>query len=404
MEVLNSGSNIITVRENNLSVVIRLIYKAKVCSRAELAKATGLKQATITNIINDLISWGLVFETGYIPGAANRRSVGIAINNAHYKTIGLRLNRDYVSAGLFDITGNMLERREYKFNPHSGPEEVVRQMQKFIKEFNAHHEADVLGVGVAIPGPFVVKHGKIALMSGFPGWENVDIKAELGEHTPAPVFLEHDANCGVLAEMWYGDISEFKDVIYIASDIGVGAGILVSKRLYTGGMGMAGEIGHMTIDYGGPLCECGNRGCLELYCSTHALLQEYKKELLHSLHETDHQEESTVEQILKAVASGDKTARNAFARVAQYLGIGLVSVINSFNPELIILSDKIAIAGEYLLQIVDDVLRERLLKPAYENTTVRLGSFVEDGMLYGASALVLENLLQQPTVYFKPDM
>ncbi len=404
VDYLSGGSNIITVRENNLALIIRLIHKLKICSRVDLAEATGLKQATITNIINDLISWGLVVETGLIPGRGKRRSIGISLNHERYRIIGVRLNRDYVQVGLFDLAGSLLAKKTWRFGDSPIPEATLTKIFELVNGLLLPEEGKVvLGIGVAIPGPFVSKSGKIVMMSGFPGWDKIDIRSELQEHFSLPVFLEHDANCGALAELWYGSVTNQEDMIFVAADIGVGAGVLINGQLYTGSLGTAGEIGHISIDYGGPKCECGNRGCLELYCSTNTLRQEYKKEAL-MMPVYQGNAELSAEEILHAVASGDAFARKIFRKTAFFLGVGLVSVVNAYNPGVIILSDKLALAGNYLVEVVRQVLKERLLMPVYEGLTIRLGSFVEDSMLFGASALVLEEMLRQPSVYFKPDM
>ena len=393
-----SGSNVVTMRENNLSLIIRLIHKAKICSRADLAIQTGLKQATITNIINDLIDWGLVKETGNVQGRLNRRSIGITLNNEVYRIFSIRLNRDYVTVGLFDITGSLIDQRQKYID--TDPNATMEAMCTLVKELYPA-DKNVLGIGVAIPGPFVPKKGKIELMSGVPGWQSVDITGRLEDYFSLPVFLEHDANCGALAELWYGDIGGFEDVIFVAADVGVGAGILTNGKLYTGSLGTAGEIGHMSIDYGGLKCECGNRGCLELYCSTKALQNEYKKEAINtSLYAN--KACASVEDILHDVVSGDVFARQVFERIARFLAIGLVNVVNAFNPSLIIISDKLALAGDYLIEVVSQTLKECLLGTLYDNLEIRLGSFNKESMLFGASALVLENLLHQPSVSFNP--
>lgn len=403
VDYLNGGSNIITVRENNLALIIRLIHKIKVCSRVYLAEVTGLKQATITKIVNDLISWGLVVETGLIPGRGKRRSIGISLNHERYRIIGIRLNRGYVQAGVFDLTGTLLKKRVCCFKDPQETEDTMSMIYEMAGEMAELSEGKViLGIGVAIPGPFVSKSGKIVMMSGFPGWDKVDIKEELERRLSIPVFLEHDANCGALAELWYGSVSSQENMIFVAADVGVGAGILINGQLYTGSLGTAGEIGHISIDYEGPRCECGNRGCLEMYCSTKALCREYRKEATLT---PGYEERAGLlaGEILEEVANGEPLARKVFHKIAFFLGVGLANAVNAYNPGVIILSDKLALAGDYLVETVSQVLRERLLKPVYEGLTVRLGSFVEDSMLFGASALVLEQMLLRPSLYFKPE-
>ncbi len=402
MEYLKEGSNLLTVRENNLALLIRLIHKKKVCSRVELSKETGLKQATITNIVNDLIRWGVVAETGFLPGRGKRRAIGISLNQESFRIIGVRLNRKYAQTGLFDLAGNLLEKKTCSFQRGVPPAETVRSICAAIEALLGRAaQKKVLGIGIAMPGPFVPESGRIAMMSGFPGWDRVDLKGELERQLLLPVYLEHDANCGALAELWYGGIDSQEDVLFVAADTGVGAGILVRGQLYTGSQGMAGEIGHISIDYQGPVCECGNRGCLELYCSTQRLVQRYQEEA-QKAGNTIEAVGKTEEEILKKVADAEPLARRVFGEVAGFLGIGLASAVNAYNPGVIILSDKMALAGQYLVEVIAQALKERLLPSVFEGLRIRLGAFAEDGMLYGAGALVIERMLSMPSESFKP--
>lgn len=402
MEYLKEGSNLLTVRENNLALLIRLIHKKKVCSRVELSKETGLKQATITNIVNDLIRWGVVAETGLLSGRGKRRAIGISLNQESFRIIGVRLNRKYAQAGLFDLAGNLLEKKTCSFQRGVPPAETVRSICAAIEALLGRAaQKKVLGIGIAMPGPFVAESGRIAMMSGFPGWDRVDLKGELERQLLLPVYLEHDANCGALAELWYGGIDSQEDVLFVAADTGVGAGILVRGQLYTGSQGMAGEIGHISIDYQGPVCECGNRGCLELYCSTQRLVQRYREEAQKAGNAIE-AVGKTEEEILKKVADAEPLARRVFGEVAGFLGIGLASAVNAYNPGVIILSDKMALAGQYLVEVIAQALKERLLPSVFEGLRIRLGAFAEDGMLYGAGALVIERMLSMPSESFKP--
>ena len=392
-----AGNNAITARENNIALVIRLLHKAKVCSRAYLAKQTGLKQATMTYIIDNLLSWKLVEETGTIEGELKRRSIGITLNDKVYRLLGIRLNRDYVSAALFTIKGEIVSQREVTFDRSTKPETVMSYMIKLVRELieTASDEDKILGIGVAIPGPFVPSEGKIKLMSGSPGWENTDIKQILNAEFGIPVFLEHDANCGALVEYWYGEVGDAKDILFLALDTGVGAGILSDGQLFKGSLGTAGEVGHMSIDRNGPKCECGNHGCLEMYCSTKRLIDDYQKAAL---------KPRTLDEILKAVDEGDSEVRKIYAEAASDLGFGLVNLINILSPKLIILSGKLSLGGEYLIEVVSGVLKENLLPALYQNTEIRLGTrFDGETMLYGAGAVVLENILLEPTQCFNPE-
>jgi Transcriptional regulator/sugar kinase len=394
-----AGSNILTVRENNLSLIIRLMHRAKICTRAQLAEATGLKQATITYIIGDMIDWGIVAETGVVEGKLNRRSVGIKLKNDYYRILGIRLSRRFIELGLFDIAGNSLMIEEVAVTERLTPANAINIIRKESDKILATQpDIKLLGVGAAIPGPLNILNGQIEMISDMPGWEKVNFSEELKRVFDAPVFVDQDANCGALGEFWYGDVEGHKDILYVAAGHGIGAGIIIDGKIYRGALGTSGEIGHMSVDYGGEVCACGNRGCLELYCSTQKLRRDYKREVLCG---AKGEIDIDADSIIRAAAEGDETAVKVYKPLAVFLGLGLVNIVNILNPSLIILSDRMSSAGKLLLDTVSDTLKKNLLPSIYENLTIRLGSEVKNIFLHGADALVMENILLSPTAYFK---
>lgn len=394
------GSNLITTREDNLSLVIKLIHKAGICSRADIAFATGLKQATITNIVNYLMDWGLVKETGSIEGRLKRRSIGITLNRERYRLLGVRLSRDNITVGVFDMANHLLEKKTEPFSSSLPPHAVVDKMIAMLKSVSSTiQQGEILGIGVALPGPFMAKEGRIALMSGFVGWELIDIQGRLRTAFSLPVFLEHDANCAALAEWWYSNAGEKDCMLLMQLDDGVGSAIIADGQLYRGSTGTAGEIGHSCIDYDGPQCQCGNRGCLELYCSTLALCQQYKGEYAQG----DAVGNQAAQEIIAAVRRREPKALSAFTKTATFLSYGLVNAVNILNPEIVVLSGTLSLAGDALLDVVRPVLKERLIKDVYRTLDVRIGNFGEDNVLSGTGALVLEETLRFPTRYFNPN-
>lgn len=398
---LTGGKNLEDIQEMNRSLVIRMLHRMKVCSRAKLAMETGLKQATITNIIGDLINWGLVYETGIIEGDKGRRSIGIALDNAAYKVIGIRLTRKYVSIGLFDIGGTLYSSRQARIETSAGSDAAVKKMKDMIAETLKEAENDkVIGIGMGIPGPFFRREGRIVLMTEFPGWEHVGILEEIQSAFSLPVYIEHDANCAAIAEWWYGP--HHRDdgtMIYIAAGQGIGAGIVIDGKLYRGSLGIAGEIGHTSIDYNGPLCECGNRGCLEMYCSSLALshyIDSIKADYPDSLLKAQ-----TSSAVFAAAMQGDTLALKVIERISMFLGIGITNLVNSFNPDVVIIGDDLKDMGDLLLKGVCSTVKDRTLNSIYNELKIELCSFEGDPVLVGASALALNRILENPSTFME---
>jgi N-acetylglucosamine repressor len=397
---IKRGINLEDVQELNRALVIRLLRKLKVCSRADLAKSTGLKQSTITNIIGDLISWELVTERGIIDGAKGRRSIGISLNTELFKVISVRLARKYFSVGIFDLCGSGEIAIHEQLEVFEGSTKALQRIRDAVKTIIANNpDFRFLGVGVAIPGPFFRSEGKIALMTEFPGWERISLEEELSSAFHIPVFFEHDANAGVLAEWWLGPHSrETGTIVYVAAGLGIGAGIVIDGRLFRGTLGVAGEIGHMSIDFDGPKCECGNNGCLEHYCSAIALQREVKKELA-NFPDSPLQRDHSFEAILGAIGAGDDLAVREMHKAAWHLGLGLVNVVNLFNPDVITIGDEMARVGPPLLEIVKEVVQARVLPSIYKSLRIELCSFECDPVLIGVSALVVEKMLLRPSAW-----
>ena len=228
----------------NKSSIIKYLRRSGVCSRAQIAQAVGLTQASISKIIAQLKSEGIVFETGFIAGAKGRRSVGVALNTMCKRVLGVRLSRRSFAVGLFDLSGKMYEN-------------VLTRYE------------DIAAIGVAVPGPFNVKTAEIALTTSMAtsDWTNVRLREEFGEDLPVKVVFCHDAIAGALANWWFGSkVDNFRSslVHFLVGD-GVGAGFIENGEVHENAMGFSTEMGHVSVDVDGPLCACGNRGCLELY-------------------------------------------------------------------------------------------------------------------------------------------
>ncbi|MBU9710515.1 ROK family protein [Evansella tamaricis] len=398
----DKGVNFEDVQKMNRSIILKLIRKYGVCTRAKLASDTGLKQASITKIVASLIEFDIVKEVGIVEGKKGRRSIGIQINTDLYKFLGVKLSRRYFSVGLYDLSGYEFEVETKKISMMNGSAEILLEMKNMVHSFLKRY-ANVAAIGVALPGPFLKNNEKIGLITELPGWEEVDLKQELKDEFSIPVFLEHDANAAALAEWWFGETKQDIDVmVYLLVGEGVGAGIIDQGRLFTGTQGIAGEVGHMSIDYNGRHCSCGNYGCLEKYCSTFALKEDVTSKLSiypdSMLNSTD---KLTTELIFKALDNGDPLAIEVIDRIGTYLGYGIINIVNVYNPELIVISDKMTRGGDYLLKKIDETISSRLLPSVYENLTIQMSMFKNDPPLYGAAAIAADNFLDNPTAFLE---
>ena len=392
---IDHGFNQEDMQEMNRALLIRLLREEGVCARANLAKRSKLKQATVTNIINDFISWGLVREVGYLVGKKGRRSVGISINNDDYGVIGIQLARKHYGVGVYDLSGREIVKECIQTEPKSSSREVMDGILGIVgQQISACGERKILAIGAAVPGPYSVKRGRIELMTGYSGWPDIAIGQELEERFGVPVFLDNDANAGALAQYWYDPKRNRDEVlIYIADGQGVGAGIVNHGEILKGVLGMAGEIGHMSIDYRGARCACGNYGCLESYCSSIAFTREVNRIL-------GPMKEFTFREAADMAKSGNPIVTEIYLKCCDYLSWGIANIVNCFNPTAIVIGDEMShVLPGVMLDRVRREVERRVIPEIYANLTISM-SAIENSMIHGAAVGAITEIFYEPGKFF----
>ncbi|CUX25893.1 N-acetylglucosamine repressor [Clostridium sp. C105KSO15] len=390
----NRGINQDVTQEMNRSLLLKSLRREGVCSRAHLASLTGLKQATVTNIMKDFLNWGIVKEVGFLNGSKGRRSIGVSINPDGYRVIGVRLARKHYSVGLFDLTGKQIVKERVDFEPEKQPgaEEILNQivgrMRLLIQQYG---KDSVLAAGLAVPGPFIAKKSRIALITGADIWKDIELKAFFDREMDIPVFLEHNANAGAYAHMW--DLKEaYHDdiLVYIAAGQGIGAGIVMNGRIYEGALGTSGEIGHMTIDRNGKPCACGNRGCLERYASS--------LELVKTVYgERAGMEGCNFEDLEQQIRSGDPAYTEDYRRACESLGVGIINIVNVINPDRIIIGDDMARPNPKLMEeTVRETVQKGILPDVFDELTLSISTYQGDPILTGAAIVAIDRVFDSP--------
>lgn len=392
---LNEGINQGRIQEINKALVLKLIREQGVCSRAQLSQLSGLNKATITYIVNDFIENKCVEETGLISNKKGRRSIGLMLSDKKYYVIGIRLARTYYKIGMFNLRGELEQERrievEKEVDYYKVLDNITENIMTIIKK-NNHKE--LLIIGMAVPGPFIKSKGKIAVLTGKRSYEGIEFKTELEKRIDTDIIVEHDANAGAFAQLWFDKgIDKRKSLIYVAAGEGIGSGIVMNGSIVQGETGIAGEIGHTTINFNGEKCECGNRGCLEKYCSLLALrknIAQMKKR------------EYQLSEIKALVEKGDPEVVSAYKSACRFLGYGIVNVINSYDPTVVVLGDELShINSDIILEEVDHVLEDRLLDEIYRNLNIKVSQIVNDSVLHGIGAMCLEQAFNNYFQYFE---
>ena len=390
------GINQENIQYLNRELVLRVLRKNEGCSRAELAKITHLKPATITNIINELQELNLVRESGVISEGKGRSAIRLILNSNAYNVVGIRIARKYLIVGVFDVRGDELKSVRCEIESWMNIEDVLERVIKYVHmAIDEWAQGKVVAIGCAIPGPFLKEEGKVVLVTGMPVWKDCDIKEELKKEFNLPVFMEHDANAGALAYYWKCGEGLRQTLVYMAVGQGVGAGIVQDGTLMNGQLGIAGEIGHMSINFEGPYCECGNRGCLEMYCSSIALRKEIARGIDQG-HFTSLRRDCTLDEIAQAVKKGDRFVIDCYRKICERLAIGVVNVINMLNPDKLVVDDDfVSVAPDMVCEILNKAIRPAILPQIWDNLEIVIGEGTQAFVLKGVTILAAEELLRE---------
>lgn len=392
------GYNQSDIIDNNRTVLLRLLCREGVCPRVSLARQTGLKQSTVTNITAEFLRWGLIQETGFLTGRKGRRSIGISLNNDDFGILSIRLARTHFVLSIFNLSAVQLSSQQYEIADGQNADDTVAQMCTIARELiRTSAPRRILACGVAVPGPYSLIRNRIALMTGTIGWDTIPLREVLRERLGIPVFAEQDANCGALAQYWLNpEFYSTQMLIYIAVGQGVGAGILDAGRLVRGKLGMTGEIGHTSICYDGPVCSCGNRGCLENYCSSTSFTKMVNEALRPS-------SPLSFRDAAALLQSGNPAVMELFLTLCERLAVGIVNLINAFNPDVIILGDEMThVMPDLMIEQVRKFVKERCIPELYETTMIEKSLVAKDSFAHGAALTAIEDVFDHPSDYFCP--
>lgn len=388
------------IAETNRSRIMRHLYRNGVSSRAQIATALGLTPAAITKITAQLIEAHAIEETGDLDGKKNRRSIGLALDTAHFHVIGVKFARSLVQIGVFDLTGSQSSLTTLPYVSNDTIGETIATVHSTIEQL-LHEDPTIVAIGMAVPGPYLRNNGHTAIVSSMQGWRAINFIDEFANSFTVPVFIEQDARAGVLANSLFDPNSNGEpNLAYYLVGEGVGLGVIDHGRIINGALGTATEIGHVSIDVNGKPCDCGNIGCLERYCSTPAIHQMLidNGTIVNGADSMSHTE--ACRALFALAHHGDEAALAMIRTIGTYLGYGCLIIFNTFNPHTIVIGDIVSEAGQPLLDEIKRTVRQRAIPEIYESTTIRLTTMPTDATVLGAAAVAINYLLDHPSDFF----
>jgi len=388
------------VRAQHSRLILNLLWKHQEISRAELARLTSLSRSTVSAIVSDLLSKGLAKEARAGVSSGGRRPIILEFQDQSSFIVGIELGATHLSCVLTDLRCNGRASWSAPAPVRDEPEVALKMMTMAVRsvlEAGAVQPFQVLGVGVAVPSPVDEERPGELLPLIVPKWEGYDIATHLEESFERPVFIDNDANLGALAELWWGAGSSAKDLAYIKVATGVGAGLIINGRIFRGSGGIAGEIGHTSIDPNGPQCICGLKGCLATFIGTPALLERAKDKLRAS--GSNRLPPTSIDELVSAALDGDLMSVELIHYAGDRLGVGIANLLNLLNPEMVVLGGGIARAGDLLLDGVRTTIGGLSLPESICTTEIRTTGLNEWGIAVGAATLVLQTALDTPTLF-----
>ncbi|MGD8606466.1 MAG: ROK family transcriptional regulator [Myxococcales bacterium] len=395
-EVLGAGA----VRAQHSRLILNLLWKEREISRAELARRTNLSRSTVSAIVNDLLSTGLVKETRAGISSGGRRPIILEFQDQSSFIVGIELGATHISCVLTDLRCNVRASWSAPATVREEPEVALKKMTTAVRsvlEAGGVRKSQVLGIGVAVPSPVDREHPGELLPLIVPKWAGYNILTHLQKAFKRPVFIDNDANLGALAELWWGAGSSVKNLAYIKVATGIGAGLIIDGRIFRGSGGVAGEIGHTAIDTNGPPCICGLRGCLATFIGTPALLERAREELRAS--GSNRPAPSNIDELVHAALEGDPLFVELIRHAGEKLGVGIANMLNLLNPEMVILGGGIARAEDLLLNAVRETIAGLSLPVSIRNAEIRTTSLNEWGIAVGGATLALEAALDSPALF-----
>ena len=388
------------LKEINRAHVLDILLEARVISRPELAKRTGLSRATIAILTDELLDLGIVRARGLGDSGGGRPPVILEFNPDAALAMGASLRNHHWDLVLTSLDGRVVRRSTVPVQDLT-PDSAIAALHTGVKQITADTRSQVNmarllpAIGVGTPG-LVDMHAGIVKTAVDVGWFDVPVQAMAETVLGIPVYVANRSKVGALAELWSGRTRNVQNLIYVSIGTGIAAGIVLQGQLYTGANSSAGELGHVTVVPDGPLCGCGNRGCLQALASGPAIANR-ARERLRSTGDSlllalvdGHPERITAETVFMAAELGDRLAMDVVANTATVLGIAFANLINLFNPELIILGGPVGQGSQILLEPLRAEVQRRAMAYPLSVVQIEASTLGNDADAIGAAVLVLQ--------------
>jgi glucokinase-like ROK family protein len=390
-----------------LVTVIDEIRLARSRSRSELVAHTGLSRAVVAQRVGELIERGLVTETGLGQSTGGRPPRQLAFRGDAGHLLVADLGATSIDVALTSLDGRIVAHRDEPADIADGPDACLTRVDELFAELRASARdvpGELWGVGIGVPGPVEFRTGRPISPPIMPGWDGYPLRTRFASRYSVPVWVDNDVNVLALGEWRSGVAVGHENVVVVKIGTGIGAGIISDGRLHRGAQGSAGDVGHIqVVDDARIICRCGNVGCLEALAGGAALARQGEAAAREGRSERlavalDSHGRVTAEDVARAASFGDALAVQLLQAAGRRVGLMLASVVNFFNPSLIVIGGGVAQSGDALLAAIRETIYRRSLPLATRELLVQRSSLGALAGVIGASAMVADQLFARDAI------
>ena len=374
-------------RDRTALRVLDYLFRAGPANRVDLVRATDLSRATVSKLVGELQSQGLVDERPapvIQTGRAGRPPTLLALNPAIGAVGGIDFDHEAVGVGIADLSGTVLGERRVELDVDNQAERAIDVAVECVHALLCAHglpASRLVGVGAAVSAPVLRDSGSLAAAGIMTSWGSISLRYELQHRFGVPAHVGNDANLGALAEVRAGAARGAANVLYLMLSSGVGGGLVLDGSLFTGHSGMTGELGHVPVDPDGSRCRCGNRGCLETVAGAQHLLEQVRPV---------HGPATTLDDAAHLARAGDPLCRSVFRRAGVAAGRVAGGICNLINPELVIVGGDLILAGDVLVEAVREGVAQSAIDVVRRDVGVVAATLGDHSALRGAVGLAID--------------
>ncbi len=393
------------LRAINRFNILNCIRTACLISRIDIAKTTGLSQASVTGITAELLRENLILEKSSVESNVGRRPILLALNPRGAIVVGVKLFIYQISVVIINFEADIvdsfvmpLDMRD--FTPQDLAEYTVQAVQTCLWQANFSRE-QISGLGISLPGWVDSESGLVRYLPNYQ-WKNANFRDLVEEKLHLPVYIDNDANTMAVAEQWFGEGKGLNNFLVVTLEYGVGMGAVINGQLFRGQTGIASEFGHTVVNGDGPLCRCGKNGCLEATVGENAILRDAAKAIADQQWKRKKSNKLTIEEIIQAAKKGQPRLVEIYRKAGVVLGKGVANLIQLYNPAKIIITGRGVLAGDLLFNSMFETIPLNVSVNPEQTAEIVIQKWTEKDWARGAGTVVLQEIYKSPAHQFVP--